>query len=275
MFISESDDAIRDLLINYGRIDPLEIDIAFEKPDKEWSAGVSKPTVNFYLYSIQENTELRTSVARIPTRGPNNTAILAKPEVRIDLSYNATVFASEVSDEHRLLSRVLWTLMRYPVLPADILQGTMVGHEIHTSTANPNQPIIKASDYWSVIDTDLKASIDYKLITKLDLEDEVTTDLVLTSQLLFRFKDGNDEAFEKTPSTVAGRIRAKDDHDIGVPDAQINVLERALSTQSDKDGRYVLKGLSEGTYTLLIRVEGYEETRTQITVPSNDYDIGI
>jgi hypothetical protein len=275
MFISESDDAIRDLLINYGKIDPLEIDIAFEKPNKEWAAGVSKPTVDFYLYSIQENTELRTSAPRIPTRGPNNTAILAKPEVRIDLSYNVTVFASEISDEHRLLSRVLWTLMRYPVLPADILQGTMAGHEIQTSTANPNQAIIKASDYWSVIDTDLKASIDYKLITKLDLEDEVTTDLVLTSQLLFRFKDGNDGVFEKTPSTLAGRIHAKYDHDIGVAGAQINVLERALNTQSDADGQYILKGLSEGTYTLLIRVEGYEETRTHITVPSNDYDIGI
>jgi hypothetical protein len=275
MFISETDETIRELLIIYGKIDPLEIDISFDRPDKEWVSGVSKPTVNVYLYNIEENTELKNTNARIARRGANNTAILSKPEVRIDLSYNVTVFASEISDEHRLLSRVIWTLMKYPLLPPDVLQGTMVGQTIQASTAHPEQTKVKPSDYWSVIDNDLRASVDYKLIARLDLEDEITTGLTLGSRCTFGATNGAKDKFESNPMTIAGRIHSLDDIDMGVANAEIKVLERALDTTSNHGGLYVLRGLQTGTYTFVINVEGYEETRKQIVVPSQHYDIGI
>jgi hypothetical protein len=57
--ISELDESIRKLLVRQGGLDPLDIDIRFEIPDREWSSTISKPTVNCYLYDIHENRQLR------------------------------------------------------------------------------------------------------------------------------------------------------------------------------------------------------------------------
>ena len=58
--ISDLDETIKQLLIQKGTFDPVEVDIRFEAPDQEWSASISKPTINIYLYDIRENHQLRS-----------------------------------------------------------------------------------------------------------------------------------------------------------------------------------------------------------------------
>ncbi|MBI2930806.1 MAG: DUF4255 domain-containing protein [Planctomycetes bacterium] len=60
--------------------------------------------------------ELKNPVAWNVRPGPNNTAIKSRPDVRVDLTYRITAFASAVEDEHRLLARVLLTLFQHPLL---------------------------------------------------------------------------------------------------------------------------------------------------------------
>ena len=57
--ISELDESIKKLIITKGELAPSQIDVDFEAPDREWSASISKPTVNIYLYDIRENHQLR------------------------------------------------------------------------------------------------------------------------------------------------------------------------------------------------------------------------
>jgi hypothetical protein len=57
--INDLDETIKQLLTKKGAFDPAEIDIVFDMPDREWSASISKPTVNVYLYDIHENRDLR------------------------------------------------------------------------------------------------------------------------------------------------------------------------------------------------------------------------
>ena len=57
--INELDETIRQLLIKAGGFTQAEVDVKFEIPNREWSAGISKPTLNCYLFDIRENRELR------------------------------------------------------------------------------------------------------------------------------------------------------------------------------------------------------------------------
>ena len=273
--MSDVDDTLRELMLTYGNLDPTEIDISFEKPDRQWAAGVSKPTVNLYLYEITENTDLKNPGAWVVRKGPGNTAIKSKPDVRIDLSYNITVFASSVDDEHRLLSRVLVTLLKYSTLPAESLRGLLVGQELITSTAHPQDAQKSPSDYWGAVDNDLKASLEYRITIRLDIGEEITTGIVLNSQ----FKAGQigmtQDEFETQPINIGGRIHDRDDASIGVENVLVTVLERGLDTTSGKDGQYWIPRMLPGLYTLIIAVEGYEESRIPIQVPSQNYDIAI
>jgi hypothetical protein len=47
--ISYLDETIRQLLTKKGKLDPTEVDIVFEMPDREWSGKITKPTVNDYM----------------------------------------------------------------------------------------------------------------------------------------------------------------------------------------------------------------------------------
>ena len=273
--ISDVDETLRELMLTYGNLDPTEIDISFEKPDRQWAAGVSKPTVNLYLYEITENTDLKNPGAWVVRKGPDNTAIKSKPDVRIDLSYNVTVFASSIDDEHRLLSRVLVTLLKYPTLPAGSLQGLLVGQDLMTSTAHPGDAQQSPSDYWGAVDNDLKASLEYRITIRLDVGEEITTGVVLNSQFKVGQRGLARDELEAQPINIGGRVHDRDDASIGVENALVTVLERGLDTKSGKDGRYSIPRMLPGLYTLIIVVEGYEESRIPILVPSRNYDIAI
>ena len=57
--IDEIDEAIRQLLSKELPIRNSEIDIAFDMPKREWSARLSRPTLNLYLYDVRENVKMR------------------------------------------------------------------------------------------------------------------------------------------------------------------------------------------------------------------------
>ena len=44
--IQDVDDTLKELLVQMVPIDTSVIDIKFEMPNKEWSAAVTKPTIN-------------------------------------------------------------------------------------------------------------------------------------------------------------------------------------------------------------------------------------
>ena len=124
--ISDLDETIKQLLIKKGAFDMTNVDISFETPDREWSASISKPTVNFYLYDIRENHQLRRT-EWITGKDENGIAHKKKNPSRIDLSYLVTVWTSDIGDEHRLLWHTLLTLSRYPTLPEELLSGHLAG----------------------------------------------------------------------------------------------------------------------------------------------------
>jgi hypothetical protein len=274
---ADLDEAIRRMLVERGGLNSGEIDIAFDMPTREWAAGISKPTVNLYLYDLRENMQLKDPAPWKVKRGPNNTAIKTRPDVQVDISYNITAFASTVEDEHRLLGRVLVTLLQHPVLPEDILQGAIVGQEIRTFAARPSSIIQGPADYWGALDNDIRPSIDYRLTVRVDLSQETSVGLALTSQLKvgqIDRRNGSAE-HEELPLRFGGRVSQGDNAETGIPGVKVTLLERALDTVTDAEGRYSFSVVPAGQYTLVISAPGMDERRQQIEIPGGSYDVWL
>src|SRR5262245_35297622 len=113
--IDDLDEALRQLLTRDLPIKNGEIDISFDQPKRELSARLSRPTLNLFLYDLAENKKLRQANPGMweIEHDSNGQATKRRREVRVDLRYMITAWATEAEDEHRLLTRTLLALFRY------------------------------------------------------------------------------------------------------------------------------------------------------------------
>jgi hypothetical protein len=192
--LSNLDEALKQLLIKKGEIDTGEVDISFEMPNREWSATLSKPTINIYLYDVRENHKLRGTEWTI-TKDKNGIATRKKNASRIDISFLITIWTSDISDEHRLLWQVLGTLFKYQELPAEILSGPLseARYPITAVTAQPDGLFNNPADFWSALDNEIKPSINYVVTLPLDTEIAFTAPVVRTKVLRFKPPDTDSE----------------------------------------------------------------------------------
>jgi hypothetical protein len=158
------DDTLKELLKQKVPIDETQIDIKFELPNQDWESKLQKPaTINLFLYDIRENLELRSNERHLTRNGATGTETLAP--VRMDLSYMITVWtkAKEIAVEHSYLGSILKTLLRYPTLPTEVLQGEMANLQPFVLRAWVAQPEKTPSiwDFWSSVDGQLKAGLSY------------------------------------------------------------------------------------------------------------------
>lgn len=270
--INDLDETLKKLLIKKGGLNPAEIDISFDMPDREWSSSISKPTVNLYLYDIHENHELRNNEWWTVTH-ENGIAIKKKPPLRIDLSYLVTVWTNDMADQHSLLGQVMKTLLLYREMPEEVMTGQLKKLEwpLRTFTAQPDGVLRNSADFWSALDNQLKPSISYVVTIPLDLELETSATEVKTS--IFKFS-GNGESPEESVS-VMGIVHVKGKPDEVVPDATVLVKELQMTARTDKDGKYGLRKLGLGSYTFRIMVPGQKERQVKVRVPSPSYDLEV
>src|SRR5437763_5719148 len=114
---------LQHLLYKRGHISPHEIDITFEAPTRERIDKLTRPTINLFLFDLQENTELRQSNYEV-TRNNGRAERRLVPR-RFDLRYMVSALTTSVEDEHQLLWRVLVTLVQHPQLPAELLSDEL------------------------------------------------------------------------------------------------------------------------------------------------------
>lgn len=270
--ITDLDETIRQLLIKKGALDPGEVDIKFETPDREWSASISKPTVSFYLYDIRENHELRGTEWMVE-KDRNGIATRKKNPNRVNLSYLVTVWTNDIEDEHRLLWHVLLTLFRYPVLPVEVLSGQLAGQEypIKINTAQPDGLLNNPADFWTAMDNELKPSINYVVTLPLDIEMAFTAPVVRTKTVEFKALDTDIERLVQ----VAGMVHRAGKPDEGITGARVVAREARMTADTDDQGRYSFPKLSEGKHTFDVLVSGRKVREASVTVPSASYDLEV
>lgn len=152
-----------------------QVGISFAAPDSDFPpSSVTLPAVDLFLYDVRENMELRNAVWIVERQfEPGNNGDLAqkafrrRSPVRVDCSYLITAWSSESSttralDEHHLLSQVMKVLLRHPVLPEVLLQGTLKGQEppLPAATLQPGR-LQSVGEFWQALGGKPKAALNY------------------------------------------------------------------------------------------------------------------
>jgi len=270
--ISDLDETIKQLLIKEGKLNPAEIDIVFDMPNRDWSGKITKPTVNIYLYDIHENRDLRSNDWAVVHN--NGRASKTKPPVRVDLSYLVTVWTNDMSDQHRLLGHILATLSRYQEIPQELLHGNLANtiYPIPAMTAQPDGVLRNSADFWSALDNQLKPSISYVVTIPVDLSIVLEAPEVKTT--VFRFRGDAGQGPEDQVQ-ISGTVHRKGRPEDVVPEAIVLVKELQMTATSDEEGQFVFSKLALGSYTFEVSVPGEKKQELTVTIPSAKYDIEL
>ena len=270
--ISDLDESIKQLLVKKGELDPAEVDIIFETPDREWATSVSKPTINFYLYDIRENHQLRTMEWQVE-KGANGLATRKKNPNRIDLSYIVTVWTNDIADQHRLLWHVLSTLFNYPELPSDVLTGQLAGQKypVTATTAQPDGLFRNPADFWGALDNQLKPSINYVVNVPLDIEMAFTAPIVRTKVIDFKPPETQVERLVQ----VAGTVSEKGKPDKVITKARVVAKEVGMTAETNSLGQYVFAKLPKGKHTFQVISSGKKLWEGPMEVPSPKYNLEV
>jgi hypothetical protein len=262
---SDVDESLRDRLIADMPIQGGEVDIAFDRPTREWASRLSKPTLNLFLFDVRERTEFRD---------PNPRTVLSRegrittqrPPLRMDLSYVVTAWTKDAADEHRILARALSAMYRSAKMEQETLSGQLVDseHPLLTRVMPPDH-IAKPADLWGVLDNDLHASLTWVVTAPLDVWVPETGPIVRTTEL--RFADG-----EETFTRIGGLVHLRGNPDAHQAGVTLAVLGTALRATTTDDGKFAFDGVPAGDYTLRIERPGGPTEERPFTVPSPTYD---
>ena len=159
------------------------IDIMFDRPDSQWENQVmgNKPAINCFLYDIRENLEYRDPERYLASNG--NQGVRTVDPVRMDLTYEMSVWANDVDIEHQLLGNMMKAIINYPILPEEVLRGEMTQQQrpIRAWFALP-QDTLTTWDFWGANEWRLKAAFSYRITVSLErspIELDLATEKVI------------------------------------------------------------------------------------------------
>ena len=171
------------------------VTISFATPDGEFPpAAVSLPAIDLFLYDIRENRELRSNEWLVE-RKESTVAAKKRSPVRVDCSYLVTAWAggssatSQAQEEHKLLGEVLKVLLRHPIVPTGVLQGSLRGQEAPLPAISLQTVLLQSlGEFWQALGGKPKAALNYTVTIGVDVQKEVEVSLVTDKMLKFRLE---------------------------------------------------------------------------------------
>jgi hypothetical protein len=196
---------------------------------------------------------------------------------RVECHYLLTAWANNPEDEHRLLWRILGALIRYQVIPSELLKGDLATQEwpVHVKVAQPEGIIKNPSDFWSSMEAPIKPSINFVATLPLDPSLAWELPLVLTRRVKVYPGISNVVGFELPPIQFGGWVLSRTGDGgrlTSVPNANVEIVGRGITTTSDEVGRFRFDAIPHGKYTL--RATADEGTgEREIELPGEEYDL--
>ena len=282
--IADIDEVLKKLLAQEIAVQGNDIDIRFEQPTREWSARLSKPTINLFLFDIRENWMLRTAEAYRTIKRADGTVEIRRNPVRIDLRYLVTAWVKEPEDEHLLLSAALMAFLRHPFLPEDILPEVLSNQPapiplLVASYPETRGPWDKFSELWGVLDNELRPALLLTATVAMDPYRPMVVSQVRTRELRFLQHNGSEDGdkaeiphLSKTYWSIAGYVTSEKH---ALPTLVVRLPEKDLTCPVEEDGRFAFSALETGTYTLDILFNSKVIKRDKIQVPSPNYDVDV
>ena len=270
--LADLDEALRTLLRRELESHGFEgVEIAFDAPASDWSAKLTAPTVNLFLYDLREN--LAQSEATPRNVRVNGAAMAAPPPMRLEVTYAVTAWTKAVEDEHRLLSQVLSILFSHTSLPADLLAGRLASasqlRAIETEVGRPKE---EKADFWTSIGGRYKASIDYAVRIEVESGLMFTRGPEVRSQTMRLELDGVRRTMEEL-QRFGGVVR--DGEGEPVADAWVVMPDLGRWTTSDTDGRFLFDGVRAGEHRVVARTAAGEEAAGTVKVPGGGADLEL
>ena len=268
--IDELDDGLRELLLRELPIKNNEVDIAFDQPKRDWSARLSRPTINLYLHDIRENVKLRREQRPYELERRSDAVVQQRQPMRVDLHYLITTWAAAPEDEHRLLARTLMTLMRYPEFPGDLLPEGLQDQPIPIPLkVAQSDSLDKPSDLWSVLDNQQRPGIVLIATLSFSAYPSVVKPLTRTAEV--RTGPSDNPAAGHGYISISGMIKTRKP----LANLRVKLLERGQEIDLLDNNEFGIRNLQPGDYTLEITADGRKPSKHKITVPAPSYDVEI
>lgn len=281
--ITDLDRTLEKLLIAEVPIKNGEVDVKFDQPKREWSAKLSRPTINLFLYDLRENNVLRQHqwerIVAQNGRPRDLQAQLKRTPYRVDCSYMLTVWAADPQDEHRLLSRVMLALFRHPILPKAHLVGTMQDQpfDLQTRLASHDR-LTNPAEVWGSLDNEIRPSVSYIVTLAMDPWAVVSTPIVRVRTMrtgqtttLPQTRELVAETTE-TRITIGGTVTQNSQPQPGIT---VAIKDTGFVSTTDADGRFRLSNLLAGDYTLIAWPPKGKPIEHPIIIPADNYDIDL
>lgn len=270
---NDVDETLKQLLIAEVPIDRAEVDITFERPTREWSGRLSKPTLNLFLFDIRERLELRDTTFMM-SRMADGRGERRRPARRVDLSYMVTAWAREPEDEHRILGRVLACMYRFEKAPEEVLQGYLRdAPEDLLVRALPPDHLARPHDMWGVLDNELRSSLTWVATAPVDAFVPIVGPLVRTAEVTFSGTAGDNR--ETFPPIVGGIVHAPGDPLAGLANVRVSLQGTAHQATTNAEGKWVFLRVARGEHVLVAEAPDGRRAERRISVPSETYDIEL
>jgi hypothetical protein len=271
--LADLDEALRALLKRELERHGFEgVEIAFDAPASDWSAKLTAPTVNLFLYDMRENLDQAEGSTR--EKRANGANSFAPAPMRLEITYAVTAWTKAVEDEHRLLSQVLAILFSHSSLPADLLNGRLAAASVYRGIETEvGRPKEEKADFWTSIGGRYKASIDYAV--RLEVESGVTFTRgpeVRTQTMRVQLADAARATMEEL-QRFGGVVHDRD----GDPVEGVWVVMPDLGrwTSTGRDGRFLFDGVRSGDHQILARTASGEEATATAKVPGRGVDLEL
>jgi hypothetical protein len=217
--IHDLDKTLQKILYEKGRLNRNEIDIAFDQPTGQWSATLSRPTINCWMFDMRENARLRSLEMTVDRDHQTKRARTQLAPMRFDLSYLVTAWTRKVEDEHQLLWRALAALSTMQRLDPAECEGSLRNqpYEIPFQVAQEHDHGVTMTDLWSVLNNDMRPGFFLSVTLALEPEVVLEAPLVLESLITVGQAESPEDEQIDVPETFRIRLPSKRR---GTPDAQ-------------------------------------------------------
>lgn len=219
--------------------------IVFDHPTEQFKP--SQTTVNVFLYDLRENVELRHN-ENIVTR-QNGQAILQAPPLRLSCSYLITVWIvgssgdEQFLQEHRLLGQVFQVLSRYPTIPPEFLQGSLVGQEPPLPLMTSHIDTLKSiGEFWTALGNRLRPSISVTATLSMQpFAPQAPVPLVSTVDIQMESQRSPVNPREFFAGYMGGVLTGADGR--AISNATVRLVELGLVTQTSANGAYQFRDI--------------------------------
>jgi hypothetical protein len=204
--LQDLDKTLEKLIIQYGNLNSNEIEVSFEQPTREWSARLSRPTLNCFCFDLRENLKLRNMEMTTSQNGARGRTSF--PPRRMDLSYLVTAWARKVEDEHQLLWRALGVLKRFSALDPEQCEGALryQNLSIPLLVADMSTMGINLVDLWSVLDNQMR--VGFTVVATVELDTQAGFEGPLVLEAFVRIGEAN-RPYSRKLSRQAEEIRIR------------------------------------------------------------------